>query len=1210
MSRESFLLHASDPSTSRPSFEGSVDLNDDLANGSEYSLGSYVSQSGAGFPKRSGSTSFRNSIDADSTFLSSAYFNVFNTSTIDDKSFSPLGPNSIYELTIASDLARINKNRGPKNSVTINGGATTVTNLRAPSIKDIPQIQLLKLAQKVNNKDLENDYVKNVIDDYRNFELSYKLLTEDTLQQFVKQAAVDSDGPSASSSIKNFGEDLSAEDLSIIPSIYADPDFRLDDPRVFKSVLENSSMLSVEFDDSTSQLTNNNDLQDKLSHYLDIVEINLIKEISKSSESFFSTLGDIELIKSQSKGCVDQFQSVLTKLEKLEQNHAATGLTILDNLVKRDNAERLESSLLQLQYIVSINDLANRSFNNGNYSKCLNEIVTVESLIQGIEHVEIVDEEIKASYPKFNFPSVNLTHLPALVHLRNDLENLKSECSKGYINDFINLLLEDLRDHYNSVDTQDTLNRMYVSTDKSRKYASKSINNSYLSISDFQKKNLSHYIRNLIKSGHLTQAYSAYQDRIINEIKNIIKHNLPTANSQGQDLSNAPSRSSSVPPESSNPQQPNTLSSNIKSLTPKEFESMLTKTYASLSECLRRLTAHQKTLLDLALTALPPSLSQTIDVMALDITTSIHKAIELTQIRLTKVINVRLEQTADLPVAYYLRLYAISSSYLQECELINPGFNSSGAGSSLSEWFKHHVTYFVHRFHLNSLRALVADCDREVWKELTLPESLSECQEIVDQLVGYSEFIANSGRSGFSGDSWLRVMDFYEDAQSTASDNTAVDSSITKVSIKEETFLVPELIRKSLKQVRDYIIISKVFPNTASLIENNLLNYFKLMNSKSSQAVLNAGATRTAGLKHITTKHLALCIQLVEFNIEFLGHIQNILPRAREEGSINHDELNFDRVISNYKDHENELFSKLVSIMYDRTTHHCATILKIDFSDPIKHPKQCHPYMETLVKDTLTVSKVLFRYLPDLKCSLILLQVFDNYKKLFIECFCTQLPQFKDFNEKHSLLKDIDYFRVKLSELPGYGNSGQVIWENVNALPTEEDMKMDEVMRNNIQAAATEANEKRLSELERVTSNSSPIVPQKDDVDEKPELPAKNEVPEVPEVPEKPEVVLPQSGVIQDVTKSTDQGEMEKETEVASENNVNKEVIEHDPELKRNSSEQSIEREGDVIPQSSDLAEDAKEQNQDSSVSKENEGETKSPDTAKQQPEQKSGESN
>ncbi|KAK6465120.1 Vps54-like protein-domain-containing protein, partial [Scheffersomyces coipomensis] len=1047
-------------STARVSIDEGDNLNDDLAVESEVS--SFVSQPGPNSNpnthRRSESAiSFRNSIDVESSFSSVLQFNPDESFNVNDE-LSPLGPNSIYALTVGSDNARAKRNRAPKSSVTINGGLTTINNLKYPTYKDIPQIQLHKLKHKIKNEQITSKYVKNSLQEYKSFESSYNNLTEDSLQQFSqKKGFKDDDQLSTSSSIDQF-QYKESDDINAIPSVFLDQNFRLDDPRIFKQVMEDSTIL---YD---NELVNNNALQEKFSHYLDIVEVNLIKEISKTSDSFFSTIGDIQIMKEESDECVEQFKLIKSKLDKLGEEHAHLGNKILEKLAEQRNVEYLESSIIQLKYIISIFELANKSYNNAKYNKCLTEIVVVENLIRGVSYDQLTDEEVGSFYPKFDYPLVNLSNLPALVYLQNDLQNLKEECSKGYINDFIQILLGDLRDHYNSVSTGDTLNRIYNSIDKQKKYQSRTVNTSYSTVKDEKKTKLIDYVKNLGKAGKLTQAYSLYQEKIITEIKDIIKNNLPNASNQNGnylsvDLSNAPSRSSSDPPESANSSQAqpvsNTLSSNIKSLTPREFETMFIKIYCNLSECLRRLTAHQKLLLDIALTNVSPDVTRNIDIMALDISMAINRAIELTQIRLTKVINVRSEQTADIPVPYYLRLYSISSAYLQECELISPGYVAPGGGNSLSDWFKHHILYFVHRFHSNSLKKLISDCDRETWKEIVQSDILEKYQSILDEITGYATFLSSAGAEGFSGSKWMDLFDFYDYGKIESPHKGSVSGDRTRLATGKESFMIPNLTLVALEAIRDYLIISKAFPNTTSIIETNILNYFKLMNSKTSQAVLNAGATRTAGLKHITTKHLALCIQVVEFNIALLPNVQLVFAKKEtspvQRDPNQSDELTFYRIISNYKDHENEIFSKLVSIMHDRTLSHCNAIIGIDWSQPLTHPRQCHQYMETLVKDTTTVAKVLSRYLAEIKCSLILSQIFDNYKRLLVECYCTKLKQFKDFNEKQMVLKDIDFFRVKLCELPGYGNSGQVIWENVNSLPTEEDTKMAEIMRKNIE---------------------------------------------------------------------------------------------------------------------------------------------------------------
>lgn len=859
---------------------------------------------------------------------------------------------------------------------------------------------------------------------------------------------------------------LDNEILQSIPKVFTTPNFRLDDPHIFNQVIENLSILDNNKSDFTETLGNNTSLNEKFSNYLDLVEISLIKEISKSSDSFFTTIGDISNIKEESDQVLKKYNQTLEKLNDLKKNQSIQGLNILSKMKTKKNVITLESSLLQLSYITKLFKLANMSFINEKFDKCMNEIVILESLIYGLD---ISD---------YNFPIClktplqNLSNLPALINIRNDIQNLKNNCAKGFINEFVSLLIEDLRNHYESVPVQDTFNRLFISSDPRKKYPLDSKYKSYQTIESNMKEKLADLIQNLVQSDHILEAYSTYKDRLVIEIKGIIQKNIPVATSGFSndyslaDNSQVSSRSSPNPESASGFSGTQSLQTNIRSLTPREFELMLQQTYANLSECLRRLTSHQKLLLDFALTYIPADAS--FDVMSLDITNAINKSIELTQSRLTKVINVRSELIADLPVPFYLKLYSISSAYLQECEFINPGYVSTEAGSKLSDWFQHHIKYFVHRVHLKALKSMVNTVEKEIWREITDSKILNIHQVTVDEIILFSENIG-SNISNFINDLWFRALDYYEgEGKEITEVNIPENSSKSNIVVKGELFLVPNLVLHSLPHLKDYLIIFKMFPNHSHTIENNILNYFKFMNSKISQSVLNAGATRTAGLKHITTKNIALCIQTIEYTILLLPYLQMICaskpaPRSQEFNQ-NRDELTFPQIISNFKDHENELFAKLVAIMFDRTVNHSAAAMKIDWSQSLPRQQQCHQYMEALVKETLTITKVLTKYLPEIKCSFILLQVFDNYKKSFVRCYCVDIPQPKDMTEKQMILKDIDYFRSQLCDLPGYGNSGQVIWENVNSMPTLEESTMDEKLRHQEMLMKSQEAEKKVVE--------------------------------------------------------------------------------------------------------------------------------------------------
>ncbi|PIS53583.1 hypothetical protein CJI97_003264 [Candidozyma auris] len=1028
--------------SARMSMDTTVNINDDVA-----SEPSHVSDKKQ--VTESVYSNFRGSMGDDSIISA---FNILKLGLGEEEkepdAFSPLGPNSIFELTSASDIARVKQNKPLKTYITVNGGANTVYNLTQPTSRDIPQIQLQSLKNKVSSKRLSQDLVKGLASEYKSFEQTNRTLTEDVLSKLADGTADQDRGHVNESNDE-------------IPAIFENPDFHLDDPRTFRQVMENSQILPDPDSNDNSHIVNNTEVQEKLSHYLDRVEVELISEISKTSDSFFSTLGEVQSIKADGLECMEQFRAIKDKLSSIEIGQAKRGLEILDMLDERQNLCHLESSVLQIQQVIILFKRAEKYFAEGNHSKCLDSILIIEHLIEGTSREDYPDPVTYKDYPRFEYPMVSLRGIPALTPIKNKLTTLKELCSRGYIESFLDLLLEDLRSHYKSVSSRDTMNRIYVSVYRG-KYDTEP-NTSYAKVSTETKEQLTTFIQSLHKSSHLIEAFAEYQNKIIAEVKAIIRARLPSSSrldpAQLEASSNPDSRDSSIPPDSSQMGEStsmatNSLFNNIKELSHDEFLGMMKETFSNLSECLRRLTIHQKLLLDLSLSSLTEN--DTFDVMSLDITNSINRAIELTQVRLAKVSNVRSEQLCETSIEDYLKFYTYGSAYLSECEFINPGYNATEPGSSLYKWIKNHVGLYLHRFHNNSIKRFAHNCDKEIWKECTDANEIGTHQILLDEVLEYCKYHETEGKSGSNGKKWSDLLVFYE--QDTHDKEVEEKRAFEKVKfeINKRNYLVPPLMLDVVGSIRGYLVLSSIFSSRAPTLRSYILTYFRVVNSRTSQAILGAGATNKekAGLKHITTKHIALCIQTIEFAQDILRSIQHVFREQEVEvnqGQQNAEELTFEKMLINYQEHERELSHKIVQLIKDRTSSHCHAIKQINWSEPLKAGQQCHPYMEALSKDTITVFKILSKYLRETEYSSILSQIFENYKKLLLNCFCTELPQFKDFNEKHSLLKDIDFFRVKLGEIPGYGNSGQVIWENVNALPTIEDARMEEVMKNNIE---------------------------------------------------------------------------------------------------------------------------------------------------------------
>ncbi|XP_042369801.1 vacuolar protein sorting-associated protein 54-like, partial [Plectropomus leopardus] len=83
--------------------------------------------------------------------------------------------------------------------------------------------------------------------------------------------------------------DKSRAELEQVPKIFMKPDFALEDPATFNAVLPWSHFNSAG-GKSSRDVASSKLLQEKLSHYLDVVEVSIARQISLRSEAFFHAM--------------------------------------------------------------------------------------------------------------------------------------------------------------------------------------------------------------------------------------------------------------------------------------------------------------------------------------------------------------------------------------------------------------------------------------------------------------------------------------------------------------------------------------------------------------------------------------------------------------------------------------------------------------------------------------------------------------------------------------------------------------------------------------------------------------------------------------------------------------------------------------------------------------------------------------------------------
>ena len=808
--------------------------------------------------------------------------------------------------------------------------------------------------------------------------------------------------------------------LSTIPSVYFDQNFHLENPRTFDIVSERADVVrpaagltsgsqqgmngsaSEPATPSRKALATNAILQEKLSWYMDTVEMHLISSISTASSSFFAALGSLRELHAEAADSTRRIKDLRENLEKLDKDMAMGGLKVVRMRKRRQNLQKLGDSVDQLREIVNRIASCDEYLKASKLEEALGTVEEVERLISG-EPVPSKTDSGKQLALYTQVQRLDLRGIKALEGATQDLEDLRFRIGKGFEFRFLDVLLADIRRHVQNVPPQETLQRWASASQRSRGDHSRnpSVVPAYLTVvQDFRTILLSQ-LNGLNRSNALIPATSAYRENVLKQIKSLIRYHLPSSNEDdNESMMSASTQSSKA---LSQQEKSSILARNLRELTPVDAEEMLARTYAGIGEALRRLGVQVKVLLDITSGISPssPTVSirspmkspnpSTIDDyltagvssqqlspekmqqdlhQALDLSSLLGQSVDISQAQITKILKVRSDQSSRLPLQRFLRYFTLNRLFADECEAI-----SGRGGSALKTVVNGHIKEFVQRFQEDQRQKLLYTMDADHWDAKDFgPEEHVVLERI---LQGFTK----------DADVWTNGSRIWEAEQENTDLQVRVETSSTKdkarnASIDEDTYILPASAIAVLRGIDQFQHLITGIPSMTMEIGPNLLEYLRLFNSRSHQLILGAGATRSAGLKNITTKHLALASQALSFVIALIPYVREFIRRHAPSSSNLMTE--FDKVKRTLQEHQVGIQDKLVEIMSGRATAHVTAMKKVDWEVP---RSEVNDYMEKLTKETSTLHRVLSKHLPELTVSMIMNPVFSSYREQWGKAF-------------------------------------------------------------------------------------------------------------------------------------------------------------------------------------------------------------------------------
>ncbi|WVQ78816.1 hypothetical protein IAT38_000907 [Cryptococcus sp. DSM 104549] len=791
--------------------------------------------------------------------------------------------------------------------------------------------------------------------------------------QAAAQASTSGDGPSAPQRSNSDFDGRPAQKeaqtdlppLDSVPAMFFDPGFDLSNSATWAELVGDGS--SGEGDAAPGP-----EVHDALSTHLDTLERHLLHEITLRSTSFFSALSNLQDLHSESASCLTHINALQGSLKEVGEKQAAKGLKVIEEQEKLRVLKRTDKGVEAVGEVEEMKRVATRLVDEGDWEGglgCVEDVVrwwgryTVdESTTQGKE----------AELP--------LTTLPALDDLPSTLTTLVSSISNGLETALTSFLLS-VFDRPGS-DEGAPLDKEGL------------------------KATLEPMLAGIARCGKMEVIESVWREVVTVSIREGSRKHLPVG--QGEDEGDG---GDGRPPEARGAN----LAQSLQSMDHSTFLLLSAQMYGTLmsrlklaqqiGEEVQTVAGTFSSLQPLTISSFTPSATPSSPTPPLDLSDVLTSGCELAHSRASKILAVRSEQNASLPLTEFIELFKENWEFILGTEALAKRMIISLRGVTSSQARNFLVNY--HAVRLTKSAKLV---EEEQWTQVDVPR---DTQRSVDLII---EAAVSDPKE------CLVPPPDGEGAEhnGAANGNGEAGAALAKqLSIEDKYYFVVKATSESLVLLADYLKIVINLELVVTDVMSRIIEFLKSFNSRTCQVVLGAGAMRSAGLKNITAKHLALASQSLSVIVSLIPYIREFVRRhLSPKQAVMLTE--FDKLKRDYQEHQNEIHAKLVAIMSDRLAVHCGSLREVDWeATPAKDGPRS--YAEMLVKESATLHKVLSKYLA--------VSTVEGVMSEVIQAIVTRLGEeytkveLKSDEAKKRMLQDVALITIRLKPLSESGKA-------------------------------------------------------------------------------------------------------------------------------------------------------------------------------------------
>ncbi|XP_014669126.1 PREDICTED: vacuolar protein sorting-associated protein 54-like [Priapulus caudatus] len=654
-------------------------------------------------------------------------------------------------------------------------------------------------------------------------------------------------------------------DLDQIPKVFMQPNFQLEDPDTFRDVLpwsqleSSSNGAAVE----TKARQSSRLLQEKLTHYLDIVEVQLAKMISLRSDAFFHAMTSHDQLQSNMLATCHSIKHLRDRVHTIDKVFVEGPLKIMKLKSKRTNYVTMYNKLKMMATVHQTQPTIQLLLSTSEFVGALDLISTTQEVLtqelagivsfrhlgsQLTEMEKLIDKMMQSDFVRYAVADLTRPLTPEQVQVMEE-ERLVTILfgmlqQRKFV--FVDMYREEAAATIKAIIKQTVIEIVSQADDID-------VEGNVSSLADqmrlLQFETWLELLREVFRIlvvllTRIQGVRDMMQDVVhISAGKARVHGSLNKSNNCDQWPAEGGATAAGITPEAAHVHVPMAAEVDVV-IT----ESECTKLTSSLRDMLCSLcdTAHD---------------------------------------RCTKLLTAKAKDgfLEKLMPTEFVQLSRSIEQFATECERICGRRSTSLRGGLQSQ-----ANRFVNRFHEERKQKLGLILDNERWKQADVP---AEFQELVDHMEETGEVSLPS-----------------------RPDTAEIQKPVDYLFVRKERFAVVGTVLMLLKMVVEYGQCVDDMPAVGTDLLTRIVELLKLFNSRSCQLVLGAGALQQVRLKTITTKNLALASSCLQLMVHFMPllrqHFKRQIP-TRQQTVDKH----FDQALKDYNDHIDEIANKLLAIM-------------------------------------------------------------------------------------------------------------------------------------------------------------------------------------------------------------------------------------------------------------------------------------------------------